>query len=136
MADSSNNDRVSRRRFLQSIGIAGALGASGTLLTACGGGSDSGSDASSDGGSDASTSGTTASADCSDLSSLSASEKKNREQMVSSLQYVEETPNPEQKCSNCQLYVESEYGAGCGGCTLFPGPVAANGYCNSWAPAS
>jgi hypothetical protein len=130
-----SNDRVSRRRFLQSVGIAGVVGASSTLLAACGGSDDSGG--SSSGSSSSSSSGSaSASGNCSDLSSLSDAQKKQRSQMVKSLQYVEETPQPDKNCANCQLYIESEYGEGCGGCQLFPGPVAANGYCNSWAPAS
>jgi hypothetical protein len=125
-----SNDRVSRRRFLQSVGIAGVVGASGTLLAACGGSDDSGSDSGSGGGS------ASASGSCSDLSSLSDAQKKQRSQMVESLQYVEETPQPDKNCANCSLYIQGDYGEGCGGCQLFPGPVAANGYCNSWAPAS
>lgn len=130
-----SNDRVSRRRFLQSVGIAGVVGASSTLLAACGGSDDSGADSgtSESGGSSGTAS---ASGDCSDLSSLSDAEKKQRSQMVKSLQYVEETPQDNKNCANCQLYIQSEYGEGCGGCQLFPGPVTANGYCNSWAPAS
>jgi len=133
---SDNNDRVTRRRFLQSIGVAGVVGAGSTLLSACGGGSSdsngsgsSASESSSDGGT------TTASADCSDLSSLSDAQKTQRESMVKSLQYVEETPDPEKNCGNCSLYIKGDYGEGCGGCQLFPGPVAENGYCNSWAAA-
>jgi hypothetical protein len=130
-----SNDRVSRRRFLQSVGIAGVVGASSTLLAACGGSDDSGG--SSSGSSSSSGSGSaSASGNCSDLSGLSDAEKKQRSQMVKSLQYVEETPQDDKNCANCQLYIQSEYGEGCGGCQLFPGPVAANGYCNSWAPAS
>jgi hypothetical protein len=135
---STDNDRVSRRRFLQSVGVAGVVGAGSSLLAACGGGSsDSGSSSSSSGGESSSGGGTkTASADCSDVSSLSDAQKKQRSQMVESLQYVEETPNAEKNCANCSLYIEGDYGEGCGGCQLFPGAVAANGYCNSWAPAS
>lgn len=130
-----SNDRVSRRRFLQSVGIAGVVGASSTLLAACGGSDDSGD--SSSGSSSSSGSGSaSASGNCSDLSGLSDAEKQQRSQMVKSLQYVEETPQDDKNCANCQLYIQSEYGEGCGGCQLFPGPVAANGYCNSWAPAS
>jgi hypothetical protein len=129
---SDDQDRVTRRRFLQSLGIAGAVGASGSLLAACGGSDDSGGDG--QGGGEASSS-TTASADCSDLSGLSDSEKKQRESMVKSLQYVEESPEDNKNCANCQLYQEEKYGEGCGGCQLFPGPVAAEGYCTSWAAA-
>lgn len=125
--ETDDQDRVSRRRFLHSIGIAGVVGASGSLLAACGGSDDSSGDSSS----------TSASADqCTDVSDLSDQELKQRKQMVNSLEYVDESQKEGKTCSNCQLYVESEYGDGCGGCTLFPGPVNANGYCNSWAPAS
>jgi hypothetical protein len=56
--------------------------------------------------------------------------------MVKSLNYVEESPNAKKNCANCQLYQQEKYGAGCGGCQLFPSPVNANGYCDSWAPKS
>lgn len=112
--------RVSRRRFLQSLGFAGLVGTSGSLLVACGGGSDDSSQA----------------ASCSDLSQLSQQEMKQRKQMVKSLKYVEESPKPDRTCSNCNLFVKKEYGDDCGGCTLFPGPVHPQGYCNSWAPTN
>lgn len=125
---SDTEDRVSRRRFLQSIGIAGVVGASGSLLAACGGSDDSNGE----------NNGTASkpAAECSDMSELSEQEKKQRDQMVTSLEYVDETPQEDKYCANCQLYIEGEYGEGCGGCQLFPGPVAAKGYCNSWAPAT
>jgi hypothetical protein len=51
--------------------------------------------------------------------------------LVSALQYVNESPKPDQKCGNCQLYT-----AGAGGrgkCQLFPeGLVAESGHCASW----
>lgn len=106
----------------------GAVGASGSLLVACGGSDDSGSGSTESGGGAS----TTASADCSDLSSLSDSKMQQREQMVKSLNYVEETPKANKNCGNCQLYQSKKYGSGCGGCQLFPGPVAENGYCDSW----
>lgn len=120
-----DQNRVSRRRFLHSIGLAGVVGASGSLLVACGG-SDS----------EEETSTASASADCSDLSGLSDQERKRRKQMVKQLKYVEESPEADKNCANCSLYQEGNYGSGCGGCQLFPGPVAAEGYCTSWAPAS
>jgi hypothetical protein len=144
MTNDDNQKRVSRRRFLESLGIAGVVGASGSLLAACGGGSGDGSggtqQSGSQGGGQGQTSGATTSADCGDLSQLSDAQKQQREQMVKSLQYVEETPNPEKNCANCQLYEqpgqEETTGSECGGCQLFPGPVTANGYCNSWVQAS
>lgn len=127
-------DRVSRRRFLRSLGVAGIAGASGSLLVACGGNGDS---SNGNGSTGAESTGSTATAgNCTDLSALSDQEKKRRKQMVKQLEYVEESPNEKEYCSNCQLYLKSEYGEGCGGCSLFPGPVHPNGYCNSWAPMS
>lgn len=110
------------------------LGTGGSILTACGGSDDSssGSGAASSTSKSSSSSATTGA--CTDLSGLSSKEKKQRKQMVEALKYVRESPQANRNCSNCQLYTESEYGEGCGGCTLFPGPVNAKGYCNSWAP--
>lgn len=48
------------------------------------------------------------------------------------LQYTHESPNPDKKCSNCQLYT-GEPDAAWGPCSIFPGKqVAAEGYCSSW----
>lgn len=140
-SNSEESSRVTRRRFLQSLGVAGLAGASGTLLSACGGSGDSGGSETQSGGSETQSGGTTtASADCTDLSALSDAQKQQRQQMVNSLNYVEETPNENQYCANCQLYQSPEQeettGSECGGCQLFPGAVTANGYCTSWAPKS
>lgn len=72
-----------------------------------------------------------ASAGC-DLSGLSESEKKRRTQKVETLQYVDESPEEDKNCGNCQLYEKDKYGDGCGDCNLLPGPVAETGYCTSW----
>ena len=70
LMEPDEHNHVSRRRFLRSIGLAGVVGASGFLLAACGGGSDgSGNGSAAESGDGAGE--TTASADCSDLSSLS-----------------------------------------------------------------
>ena len=51
--------------------------------------------------------------------------------LVSSLQYVNEGPNPQQVCSGCQLYTAVSEGKG--RCTLFQqGLVTARGHCTSW----
>lgn len=130
--NSDDENRVSRRRFLHSLGLVGMAGASGSVLAACGDSEDSqkgsGTPGTESSGSSA------ASGPCSDLSSLSSKEKEKRKQLVESLQYVEKSPQEKKTCSNCQLYTKSEYAEGCGGCSLFPGPVNAKGYCNSWAP--
>ena len=45
------------------------------------------------------------------------------------------SPNPQQLCSNCRFYNVPAGGSPCGGCQLFQGPVAPEGYCTSWAAA-
>ena len=129
---------VSRRSFLQRLSIIGVAGVGGsTLLSACGGSDEGGGAPSQTGGE-----GGTASADlaCDDLSGLSEAQMQQRQPMVESLNYVAETPNPEQNCANCALYeqpdAEETTDNACGGCQLFPGPVYPNGYCTSWAPAA
>ena len=48
------------------------------------------------------------------------------------LGYIHATENPEEMCSNCQLYTgaaDAEWGP----CTIFPGKaVNAKGWCKSW----
>lgn len=125
----SDSSKVSRRSFLQrlsALGIAG-VGAS-TVLSACGGG---GGDTSSSGD------GSSGSADfsCDDLSGLSDQQISQRETQAQALQYVEESPNPDQNCANCSFWQAPEGNANCGGCQLFPGPVHPDGWCNSWVAA-
>ncbi|WP_022836299.1 high-potential iron-sulfur protein [Salisaeta longa] len=138
--DEQQKTDVSRRAFLQRMGLLSVAGAgAGVLLSACGGGSkDKAAAGGGAGGGQAAGGGQTktAAASCDDLSGLSASEKKMRSQMVKSLQYVENSPNPNKNCANCQLYQQAEAGKNCGGCQLFPGPVNPQGYCTSWVAAS
>jgi hypothetical protein len=138
---------VSRRRFLQRVSALGLVGlGSGALLSACGGGEDGGTstdDAASD---DAAASGTadeatagdaTMSEVCTDVSDLSATQQQQRETMVQSLNYVTESEIEGKMCSNCSFYQAAQYDTEqCGGCTLFPGPVNAQGYCSSWNEAA
>jgi len=136
-----NEHDVSRRDFLQRLSIVGATGIGGsTLLSACGGGSDGESGGGAEGQTSAAGGQATADLDCDDLSALSDAQMQQRNQMAESLNYVAETPNPEQNCANCALYEQPEAEEttdnACGGCQLFPGPVYPNGYCTSWAPAS
>jgi len=109
---------ISRRRFLRTLGRAGALGTAGVLIEACGGSNDG------------------QSSNCLGASDLSERDAKQRTQMVEQLNYVSESPKHRRSCANCSLYQAQQYGAECGGCRLFPGPVSAEGYCDSWAPAS
>lgn len=67
---------------------------------------------------------------CSDASALSPEDKTLRDNMVNSLQYVEKSPMADKSCANCQFFTA---GSPCGTCTLIKGPIAAEGYCTSWA---
>ena len=57
-------------------------------------------------------------------------------QQRQSLNYVDVTPTPGQRCDNCRFYNAPEGGSPCGGCQLFPGPVAPAGWCQSWVAAA
>lgn len=121
-----STSNLGRREFLLRISAAGALTVgAGTVLSACGGGGEGSSADTAPAGDAASTE-----ASCNDVSGLSEQEIAMRNQ----LQYVDETPNPEQVCTNCALWVAPAEGASCGGCNLIKGPIAPNGYCISWAP--
>ena len=62
-----------------------------------------------------------------DLAQLPEAEKTKR----TALGYIDKSTLPDKNCANCNLY-QADNGAGCPGCTLFGGPVTAEGYCNSW----
>ncbi len=108
----SSKKSTSRRTFLRGLLSAGAAGLGvGALVSACGGGSEK-----------------VIATPCADLSDLTEQQIAVRE----NFDYVSETPYPEKRCDNCQFYVPAKAGESCGGCQLFAGPVAAEGYCTSW----
>lgn len=125
MSDSSH---ASRRAFLQRLSALGLAGLGGsTLLAGCGGGGEQPTTTD-----DQATADTEAGGDdftCTDTSGLTEAEVQMRE----TLAYVDETPFPDKRCDNCQLYLPPEAGAQCGGCQVLKGPVHPQGYCNSWA---
>ena len=115
------NESLSRKDFFKRVSLFGisAIGAT-TLLKACGGAPD-----------EAAPEPVATEVDdpCSDLSDLSEADINLRE----SLGYVAETPNPEERCDNCALWVPVPEGGQCGGCTILPGqPIHPAGWCNSW----
>ncbi len=115
------NESIDRKDFFKKVSLFGisAIGAS-TLLKACG-------------GSDEAPAPTVEAEEidpCADLTGLSESDIAMRE----SLQYVAETPNPEERCDNCQLWIEPEAGSPCGGCQIMAGPFHPGGWCISWVP--
>ncbi len=119
-------DNDSRRAFLQKFS---ALAASVTIVpiaAGCGGGKTEGTGAAAGGASSGSAK---AAVDCSDTSMLTETDKSLR----TTLQYVVDSPDPAQLCSNCQFYTLTEGSPKCGGCTILKGPIAADGWCSSWA---
>lgn len=123
----STND-LSRRDFLLRVSAFGALAVgSGTVLAACGGGEEPAAEAGAETGAGG---GDMAAAQCDDVTGLTEQEISMRE----TLQYVSNSPYEDKLCSNCQLYIEAEAGAQCGGCQIIAGPIAPEGYCTSWAP--
>jgi len=120
---------LSRRTFLTRASALGLVAVgSGAILSACGGG-DAGSDAPAAAAPEAAAPEAAKADACSDLTGLTDDDLKMRE----TLQYVEETPDATKTCVGCQLYTDPVEGAGCGGCQIIKGPIAANGYCVSWA---
>lgn len=67
---------------------------------------------------------------CDDLSGVSEAELEKRQKFG----YVSETPIPENRCDNCNLFLPPGEGQACGGCMLFKGPVYPGAYCTYWAP--
>lgn len=52
----------------------------------------------------------------------------------SAVNYVDQTPNPEQVCSNCVFWLPGADPAGVGACSMVQGEIAAEGWCAIWAP--
>ncbi len=120
-----NRDDITRRNFLVRLSaVTGLSVGAGAFLAACGGG-DSGSAPEAEVAAAAEPVAT----GCTDVSGLTDAEVLLR----TSLQYVDETPDADKTCEGCALFVAPESGAGCGTCTLIKGPIAAAGYCTSWA---
>lgn len=103
---------ISRKEFLKkSLGLMGTVIAVPSLLSSCGDGKkELAADA------------------CDDLSGLSESEIKKREE----LKYVAKTPDTTKNCVNCRFWKAPAQEGECGGCQLFAGKVHPNGYCQSW----
>jgi len=113
---------VSRRKFfLRLAGSAGVFLTTVLLWGNCG-------------GKKAEEKGDTVSGDsvdpCSDLSGVPENDIKLREKFA----YVKQSPIPDNKCNNCNLYLPPKEGSQCGGCMLFKGPVYPSAYCTYWAP--
>lgn len=68
---------------------------------------------------------------CYDTASLPAGQKSLRR----SMQYVDVSPDAKRRCGGCAFFTAGQ--EGCGTCALLRGgPVAATGFCTSFAPKS
>ncbi|MVZ65222.1 hypothetical protein GQF61_05105 [Sphingobacterium sp. DK4209] len=118
-----DNKKIERREFIKGTvtsSLAFLMG-SAYVLTGC---SNTGKQAAGNQDAEAAVS------SCDDYSNVDEVNLRKREQ----LGYVKQTVNPENKCSNCKLWIAPKEGQSCGGCLLFKGPVYDEGYCTYWAP--
>ena len=69
---------------------------------------------------------------CADLSGLSESDLEARKKF----NYVDQSPDKNKECSNCNLYIPDKENTQCGTCILFKGPVMVTGACIYWTPAT
>jgi len=67
---------------------------------------------------------------CTDLSDLSDTELKTRQQ----LGYTDQSSFSDRTCLSCKLFVKSDQSLSCGSCLVMKGPVEDLGYCTVWAP--
>ncbi len=107
-----------RKEFLKVMSvISSVVLSSGALLSACGSSEKK-----------AETEKKPAEDPCADLSGLTDEEKAVREEF----EYVATSPNPEELCKNCALWIEPEPGSQCGGCEIMKGPIHPEGWCSVW----
>ncbi|MFU8802250.1 MAG: high-potential iron-sulfur protein [Bradymonadaceae bacterium] len=115
---------LSRRQFLERAALLGAVSVGGAaFLAAC---------ESQPAQPAAAPEAAAADFSCTDVSGLNAAQIATR----TTNEYVDQTPNPEQRCDNCALWVDPAAGENCGGCSVVAGPIHPAGWCKIWVPAS
>jgi High potential iron-sulfur protein len=67
---------------------------------------------------------------CVDVSALPSGQRSMREAM----NFKMASDDPKQVCGGCAFFTATD--GGCGKCTIFSGPVPAQGHCDSWAAAA
>jgi hypothetical protein len=110
MSDSKMGRRDAARRALV---VLGAAAVAPSALVACGGEEEEGA----------------GELTCTDTSGLSQAQLQTRQ----SQNYVDESPNPNEKCSNCRFYQAPAQQGTCGTCQVIAGPIHPDGYCNLYA---
>ncbi len=123
----------SRRTFLKQ---AVAIGAAGLivpgLLTACSNENAAERIETETGPTDKTSPGAAASGNCEGSADLPAGDIAARQ----AVNYVDESPQADKFCANCQFFKQPTAGAACGGCEIVKGPIAPEGYCNAWVVQS
>lgn len=128
-----SEQKLNRREFFERAAMLGAVAAgAGTFLAAC----QKGGDAESGGGGGTQAEGGAGGAGggeltCTDTTGLNEQQIKLRE----SLNYVDNSPQPQKLCEGCKLYTKPKEAGSCGGCTTVPGPIHPKGYCTAWVAA-
>jgi hypothetical protein len=114
------NDKIfSRRLFLKQVATIGAAGLVGPgLLEACSSGN----------AAERVESERAVSGKCEGSADLSAADIVARR----AIKYVDDSPQTDKICANCRFFKQPAAGATCGGCEIVKGPIAADGYCNTW----
>ncbi|MFP4507159.1 MAG: high-potential iron-sulfur protein [Cyclobacteriaceae bacterium] len=131
--------KMDRKSFLRKVGMLSITAISGSaLLNACGGSTDQNlENRGAPEENEAEPFGETAEplqeeaqeVDCSEYNQdLTEADLQTRE----ALKYVDESPKPEQQCSNCRFWQPDKFEGACGGCQLFKGAVDPQGWCQSW----
>jgi hypothetical protein len=135
-------EKMDRKSFLRKAGFLSITALSGSaLLSACGGGSSSQEmentgmpeENEAEPLTEEATPGQdteTVSADCSEYNqNLTEADMNTRE----ALNYVKESPKPDQNCKNCRFWQAEKFDGPCGGCQLISnGAVTPQGWCQSW----
>lgn len=103
--------KLTRRQMIERGAVLGlvVLGAP-AALTACGGGGP----------------------DCSNPPGMTDEQRAQRR----ALSYVDQAPNPAQRCEVCNFFTAPASAGQCGGCTLNLGAVNPSGYCSSFVARS
>jgi len=136
-------EKMNRKAFIKKAGLLGITSFAGsTLLSSCGGGSETASSGMENQGPPQENSAEpmteavppqqaeAQSVDCSEYNqNLTEADMNTRK----ALNYVKQTEIPEQNCKNCRFWQAEKFDGPCGGCQLISnGAVNPQGWCASW----
>ncbi len=121
---------LTRKEFLQQLGILGAASAGAvTFLSSCGGNNKQPAEGSNNQQTPKSVDNKANQGDpCTDVSNLSEADLQNRK----NLEYVGSSPYPDKRCDNCNFYIAPTGSEPCGTCQVVKGPINPKGHCTAW----